>query len=137
MQRLETPFGFHSTAEEVTRGIDLTGKRAIVTGGGAGIGLETARALAIAGAEVTLAVRRPDAARSVVADLKEMTGNSALAVSPLDLADLRSVRAFVDDWRGPLHILVNNAGIMAVPDLQKTPQGSSYSSGPIISAISR
>jgi NAD(P)-dependent dehydrogenase (short-subunit alcohol dehydrogenase family) len=62
--RFTTPFGFHTTAAEVVAGIDLTGKKAIVTGGAGGIGAETARALAAAGASVTLAVRRTDAACS-------------------------------------------------------------------------
>ena len=120
---LTTPFGFHSTASEVIAGVDLTGKTAIVTGGAAGIGLETARALAAAGATVTLAVRRTDTAGSVAAELCASTGNPSIDVRHLDLSDLRSVRAFADDWKGPLHILVNNAGIMAVPQLEKTPQG--------------
>jgi NAD(P)-dependent dehydrogenase (short-subunit alcohol dehydrogenase family) len=120
---LTTPFGFHSTATEVAAGVDLTGKRVIVTGGAAGIGIETVRSLALAGAEITLAVRRPDAARPVAEELRKATGNAALEVRPLDLSDLRSVQSFVDDWTGPLHILVNNAGIMAVPELKKTPQG--------------
>ena len=123
MQRLATPFGFHSTATEVAAGVDLTGKRVIVTGGAAGIGIETVRTLALAGAEITLAVRRPGAARPVAEELRQATGNAALEVRPLDLSDLRSVQSFVDDWTGPLHILVNNAGIMAVPELEKTPQG--------------
>jgi pyruvate/2-oxoglutarate dehydrogenase complex dihydrolipoamide dehydrogenase (E3) component len=55
--RIVTPFGAGSTAADVVAGIDLTGRRAIVTGGASGIGVETARALAGAGAEVTLAVR--------------------------------------------------------------------------------
>ncbi|MFK3979960.1 SDR family NAD(P)-dependent oxidoreductase [Micromonospora sp. NPDC050397] len=61
MTRVETPFDFSSTAEEVAEGIDLTGRRVIVTGAASGIGVETARALAGAGAEVTLAVRNTDA----------------------------------------------------------------------------
>ncbi len=67
MHSLQTPCGFHSTAQEVARGVDLTGKRAIVTGGATGIGVETIRALAMCSAEVTLAVRRPEVAQSVVA----------------------------------------------------------------------
>ena len=62
MARITTPYAFHSTAAEVIDGIDLTGKQVIVTGGAAGIGIETARALAHAGATVTLAVRRPEIA---------------------------------------------------------------------------
>ena len=61
IERIKTPFGFSSTAEDVVQSIDLTGKHAIVTGGSSGIGIETARALAMAGANTTLAVRRPDA----------------------------------------------------------------------------
>ncbi|MEJ1938893.1 SDR family NAD(P)-dependent oxidoreductase, partial [Nostoc sp. NIES-2111] len=121
--RVRTPFDFHSTAAAVTEGVDLSGKRAIVTGGAAGIGLETSRALAAAGAEVVLAVRRPDAAEAVALQMRNDTRNNRIAVRPLDLSDLRSVAAFAEAWRGPLHMLVNNAGIMAVPELQKTPQG--------------
>jgi NAD(P)-dependent dehydrogenase (short-subunit alcohol dehydrogenase family) len=123
MQRFTTPYSFSSTASEVIAGVDLYGKRAIVTGGASGIGIETARALAQAGAEVTIAVRRPESARPVVEELRHSIGNPTIAIAMLDLANLESVTAFVDGWKGPLHILVNNAGIMAVPDLQKTPQG--------------
>ena len=123
MSRFTTPFGFHSTAAEVITGVDLAGKRAIVTGGAAGIGLETARALAGAGAAVTLAVRRPDAAVAAAKELRQFVGGPAVEVKHLDLSDLRSVEAFTSAWKGPLHMLVNNAGIMAVPELEKTPQG--------------
>ncbi|MEG3175371.1 SDR family NAD(P)-dependent oxidoreductase [Sphingomonas sp. RB3P16] len=123
MQRLITPFGFHSTAAEVAGDVDLMGKRIVITGGAAGIGLETARVLALAGAEITLAVRRPSAAERVAEDLRQQTGNVAIAVRPLDVSDLRSVRDFVEGWDGPLHVLINNAGIMAVPELERTPQG--------------
>jgi NAD(P)-dependent dehydrogenase (short-subunit alcohol dehydrogenase family) len=123
MSRFTTPFGFHTTAAEVIVGVDLTGKRAIITGGAAGIGIETARALSAAGAAVTLAVRRPDATAAAAEELRRSTGNPAVDVRYLDLSDLHSVRAFTAAWKGPLHILVNNAGIMAVPELEKTPQG--------------
>ena len=123
MSLLATPFGFRSTAAEVIRGIDLRGKRAVVTGGAAGIGVETSRALASAGASVVLAVRRPSQTESIAEDLRRSTSNPEVSVASLDLADLRSVRAFAEGWRGPLHILVNNAGIMAVPERQETPQG--------------
>ena len=123
MSRFTTPFDFHSTAPEVITGVNLAGKRAIITGGAAGIGIETARALSAAGAAVTLAVRRPDAAESAAEELRRSTGNPAVEVKYLDLSDLHTVRAFTAAWKGPLHILVNNAGIMAVPALEKTPQG--------------
>ena len=70
---ISTPFGFDSTAAEVAAGIDLNGKRAIVTGASSGIGIETARALAGAGAEVTLAVRNPDAGAQTVVDITATT----------------------------------------------------------------
>jgi NAD(P)-dependent dehydrogenase (short-subunit alcohol dehydrogenase family) len=120
--RITTPFTAESTAAEVIAGIDLTGRRAIVTGGASGIGVETARALASAGAEVTLAVRDLEAGKRTAADITESTGGNQVLVAPLDLADQASVAGFTERWDGPLHILVNNAGIMASP-LMRTSQG--------------
>ncbi|MGC4938262.1 SDR family NAD(P)-dependent oxidoreductase [Kribbella sp. DT2] len=120
--RVVTPFGAQSTAGEVIEGIDLTGKRAVVTGGGSGIGLQTARTLAGANAEVTLAVRNIEAGARAADDIIATTGNQRVLVAPLDLADLASVRDFVAAWQDPLDILVNNAGIMATPE-QRTPEG--------------
>ncbi|MFI5611129.1 SDR family NAD(P)-dependent oxidoreductase [Amycolatopsis sp. NPDC051903] len=115
---LTTPFTRESTAADVLAGVDLTGRRAIVTGGASGIGLETARALAQAGAEVTLAVRNVAAGDRVAAALP-----GTVTAAHLDLADRASVKAFTAAWRGPLHVLVNNAGIMALPELHRTPEG--------------
>jgi NAD(P)-dependent dehydrogenase (short-subunit alcohol dehydrogenase family) len=120
---IKTQFGFRSTATQVIHGVDLAGKRAIVTGASSGIGIDTADALAVAGAEVTLAVRRPEAGEEVAERIRESSGNPKVHVEKLDLADLDSVRAFVAGWAGPLHILVNNAGIMANPEVERTPQG--------------
>jgi NAD(P)-dependent dehydrogenase (short-subunit alcohol dehydrogenase family) len=119
MPRITTPFDAHSTAAEVIAGVDLTGKRAVVTGGASGIGLETARALATAGAQVTLAVRDTTAAERAAAGIDAGT----VHVARLDLADRATIDAFTASWDGPLHILVNNAGIMAVPELRRTPEG--------------
>ena len=113
---ITTPFTAESTAAEVIEGIDLTGRRAIVTGGASGIGIETARALAGAGAEVTLAVRNLAAGERTADDIIAATGNKQVLVAPLDLADRASVAAFTAAWEGPLHILVNNAGVMACPE---------------------
>jgi NAD(P)-dependent dehydrogenase (short-subunit alcohol dehydrogenase family) len=115
---ITTPFGFASTAAEVIAGVDLSGRRAIVTGASSGIGIETARALADAGAEVTLAVRDVSAGARVAADIG---GN--VRVAALDLSDLDSVDAFVAAWDGPLHILVNNAGVMAIQELTLSSSG--------------
>jgi NAD(P)-dependent dehydrogenase (short-subunit alcohol dehydrogenase family) len=119
---ITTPFTAQSTAAEVVAGIDLSGRRVIVTGGASGIGIETARALAAAGAEVTLAVRNLEAGHATAEDIMASTGNKQVLVAPLDLADQGSVASFVATWDGPLHILVNNAGVMASP-LTRTPQG--------------
>ena len=120
--RITTPFGAESTAAEVVTGIDLTNRRIIVTGGASGIGVETARALAGAGADVTLAVRNLDAGERTAEDIIATTGNTQVISAPLDLADRASVAAFAAAWDGPLHILVNNAGVMASP-LIRTPEG--------------
>ena len=121
MTRITTPFGHQSTAAEVVAGIDLSGRRAVVTGASSGIGVETARALARTGAGVTLAVRDVEAGRRVAADLAATTGNRNVDVarssSPIGRRSTRS-----PPGGGPLHILVNNAGIMAPPE-QYTREG--------------
>jgi NAD(P)-dependent dehydrogenase (short-subunit alcohol dehydrogenase family) len=120
-----TSFDASSTAADVLAGVDLTGRRAIVTGASSGIGAETARALAAAGAEVTMAVRNVAVGERLVdelqADLDPAAGR--LEVARLDLADASSVRAFAQAWSGPLHILINNAGVMALPTLTRSPEG--------------
>jgi NAD(P)-dependent dehydrogenase (short-subunit alcohol dehydrogenase family) len=121
--RITTPFGFTSTAAEVIAGVDLSSKRAIVTGASSGIGVETARALADAGAAVTLAVRNTESGERVAAEIREGTGNGAVTVGTLDLSDLSSVSAFVAAWSGPLDILVNNAGVMAIQELTLSASG--------------
>ena len=113
---ITTPFGFHSTAAEVLADVDLSGKQAIVTGAASGIGVETARALAGAGADVTLAVRNPQAGADIAAQITESTGNPAVHAAELELTSPRSIYRFVGSWRGPVHILVNNAGVMASPE---------------------
>lgn len=92
--------------------MDLTGLRAIVTGGSSGIGIETARALTAAGAEVTLAVRNTTAGGAVAEAIKESTGAIRPRVAHLDLADQIAVTSFVQAWNGPLHLLMNNAGLV-------------------------
>jgi NAD(P)-dependent dehydrogenase (short-subunit alcohol dehydrogenase family) len=113
---ISTPFDFHTTAAEVLDGVDVSGKRAIVTGAASGIGIETARALAGAGAAVTLAVRDTATGGEVAADIARTTGNEQVDVGALELTDPSSIDAFTGAWSGPLHILVNNAGVMALPE---------------------
>jgi hypothetical protein len=83
---------------------------------------ETARALASANAEVTLAVRNIEAGQRTANDIGSCTGNKQVLVAPLDLANQASISAFIANSNGPLHILVNNAGMMASPEL-RTPEG--------------
>ena len=104
-----------STALDVVRDIDLSGKLALVTGGASGLGLETARALAVAGALVTLAARDIRVGAVAAEDLNRAIGVDRVRAEHLDLASTASVRAFVQRWDKPLAILVNNAGIMACP----------------------
>lgn len=106
---IESGFTAASTTEDVLDGIDLTGRNVIVTAGHVGLGLETTRSLASAGANVTVASRNPAAARAAVA------GIDGVRVEQLDLIDPASVSAFAArhlDSGTPLHILINNAGIM-------------------------
>jgi NAD(P)-dependent dehydrogenase (short-subunit alcohol dehydrogenase family) len=120
-----TSYGPTTTAAEIVRGVDLHGRRVVVTGASSGIGAETARVLATAGADVTLAVRNLEAgtrvANGIAATLSAEGGE--LRVAPLDLADPVSVTGFVHAWTGPLHILINNAGVMALPELTRTASG--------------
>lgn len=126
--RITTPFGFATTAAEVLDGVDLRGRRALVTGGASGIGVETARALAAAGADVTIAVRDVVAGERVAGEIAaSLAGGAAgragaVHVAPLDLTDRGSIDALVAGWRGQLHVLVNNAGVMATPEA-RTPEG--------------
>ncbi|MFF3913397.1 oxidoreductase [Streptomyces sp. NPDC001852] len=96
---------------------DLTGRTAVITGANSGLGLATARALARAGAHVVFAVR--DLARGGAAAAK-VSGSTE--VRRLDLADLDSVREFAAGWDRPLDLLINNAGVMMLPE-QRTKQG--------------
>jgi NAD(P)-dependent dehydrogenase (short-subunit alcohol dehydrogenase family) len=106
---LGSGFAAASTAQDVVAGIDLTGRNVIVTAGHVGLGLETTRALAQAGASVLVASRNPQTAAAAV------SGIDGVTVDRLDLIDPASVDAFAARYRdsgGPLHILINNAGIM-------------------------
>ncbi|MFN3523473.1 MAG: oxidoreductase [Phenylobacterium sp.] len=116
MSRITSRFGAFTPAREVAAGHDLTGRTAIVTGGATGIGVETARALAEAGAEVTLAVRNLEAGMKAAAEINESAGAPRASTARLDLSSLASVAEFAEHWGdAPLHVLVNNAGVMACP----------------------
>lgn len=111
-------FDRKSTAEDVSAGIDLAGKHAIVTGANTGIGFETARALARCGCRVTLACRNlqkaADAKQEIERALPDIA-DDALQVVELDLASFDSIRKFATEFLGtgqPIHLLINNAGVM-------------------------
>jgi NAD(P)-dependent dehydrogenase (short-subunit alcohol dehydrogenase family) len=110
-------FGWQSTSDDVLRGIDLTGKRALVTGVSAGLGIETARALAAHGAEVIGTARDLQKARAATAAIHQAYGDRFSMVE-LDLASLASVAAAADALRAagkPLDLVIANAGVMATP----------------------
>jgi NAD(P)-dependent dehydrogenase (short-subunit alcohol dehydrogenase family) len=117
-QPIGSGFGYRSTAQEVVDGVDLSGKTAIVTGGYSGLGLETVKALAGAGAHVIVPARRPAQAEQVLADVPNTE------VDELDLSDLDSVRSFAQrflDSDRSLDILINNAAVMAAPEQRVGP----------------
>lgn len=110
---VNSPFGYRSTAGEVIDGIDLSGRCVVVTGGYSGIGTETVRAIAAAGAQVIVGARRTGQAHDV---LDALDGD--IAILPLDLADPASIDAFAEAVAGrtdTIDILINNAAIMASP----------------------
>ena len=109
-------FGAFTPARIVAGEHDLNGRNIIVTGGASGIGLETARALAGAGADVMLAVRDRSAGERAAVQINESIGADKVVAGTLDLASLSSVSSFVDAWSDqPLDVLINNAGVMACP----------------------
>jgi NAD(P)-dependent dehydrogenase (short-subunit alcohol dehydrogenase family) len=108
-------FGRETTAEEVARSADLSGRLAVVTGASSGIGVETARALARAGADVVLGVRDVVAGETVARAIADETA-SAPRVMALDLRELSSVADFADRVVGPVDLLIANAGVSKTPD---------------------
>ena len=107
---LGSGFGLRTSAHELVKGLDLSGKTAIVTGGYSGLGLETVRALASTGARVIVGARRPEVAAEGLADVA-----GKVEVAALDLSDPASIDQFAAGFSGPLHILINNAAEMACP----------------------
>ncbi|MGX7950983.1 oxidoreductase [Tsuneonella sp. HG249] len=112
-QPVGSPFGYRSTAREVLEGIDLAGRRVVVTGGYSGIGTETVRALAGAGADVVVGARRVEQAEKVLEQVQGSVG-----VLPLDLSDPASIdmfaKAVAARWDS-IDLLIANAAVMASP----------------------
>lgn len=107
-----TGFTAASTTGDVLKGIDLTGRNAVVTGGHVGLGLEVTRALSGAGAAVTVGTRDPDRAAAALSGIERV---EAVALDLLDPASVDAFAARYVETGRPLHMLINNAGIMAVP----------------------
>ncbi|HWM38572.1 MAG TPA: SDR family NAD(P)-dependent oxidoreductase [Streptomyces sp.] len=117
-RKIDSGFGAQSTTTDVLQGRDLSGSLALVTGGYSGLGLETTRSLAAAGARIVVPARRPSSARDA------LEGIAGVEVEELDLADLESVRSFAERFvasgRG-IDFMINNAGIMAAPESRVGP----------------
>jgi NAD(P)-dependent dehydrogenase (short-subunit alcohol dehydrogenase family) len=117
---LPTPFSAATTASEVLRGLDLSGREVIVTGGHGRLGREVTRSLAAAGAHVTVAARDPDRAAAVLAGL------DGVSIEQLDLADPGSIDAFGRRWIDAdrrLDVLINNAAVLGSRTLQRDSRG--------------
>jgi NAD(P)-dependent dehydrogenase (short-subunit alcohol dehydrogenase family) len=123
-----TKFGRSTTAIQAIEGHDLTGRTALVTGGNSGIGVETVRALAFAGAQVILCSRSVKAGEEVVQEIladKERPVKGTITIRQLDLADFASIKALAKSLAQDfpkIDLLILNAGIMACP-LSRTKQG--------------
>lgn len=123
-EQVPSRFGAHSTSDDVIAGINLTGKFAVITGGAAGLGKETGRALAKAGADIVIAGRNGAVLNAAVEELKS-SARGKVAGSELDLLSLKSVADFahaISDMGRPVDLLILNAAIMACP-LARSPDG--------------
>ncbi|KAK4349095.1 hypothetical protein RND71_031850 [Anisodus tanguticus] len=111
-------FGSASTAEQVTHAIDGSNLTAIVTGGASGVGLETARVLAMRNVHVIIAARNMEAANEAKQLILKDNNAARVDIEKLDLSSIRSVKAFADNFSAlnlPLNMLINNAGVMFCP----------------------
>ena len=111
-------FGRDSTTDEVLEGMDLSGRRFVITGAASGLGRESARALAAHGASVALLARSAERAEGAVAEVGAMVPSADLEAGVVDLGDLASIRAFADSYlagHDAVDVLMNNAGVMACP----------------------
>jgi NAD(P)-dependent dehydrogenase (short-subunit alcohol dehydrogenase family) len=119
---INSGFDRASTTVDIIKGVNLVGRVVIVTGGYSGLGLETARTLATAGARVIVPARDVERARKAISQI-----GGSMEVQPLDLTDPQSIddfaRNFVETGL-PLHLLINNAGIMALPELKRDALGN-------------
>lgn len=123
MTTIRSPLAPRADATDVLKTTDLTGRTAVVTGAASGLGVETVRALLIAGATVIMPVRDPVKGQQVADDLARETGNADVHVIQMDLSSLASVRAAAQAILAlapRIHMLINNAGVMATPEGRTT-----------------
>ena len=112
-------FGNATTTDEVLNGVDLTGRRVVITGAATGLGRESARALAAHGAALTVVARSAERAAGAVAELGQLVPDATFEPGVADLGDLATVRAFAEsylDSHDAFDLLINNAGVMACPE---------------------
>jgi NAD(P)-dependent dehydrogenase (short-subunit alcohol dehydrogenase family) len=112
---LVTRFGRETTAEEIARTADLRGRTAVLTGASSGLGAETARALAIAGADLVLGVRDLAKGEAVIRGI-EQEARGCVRPLHLDLSDFGSVLDFAEQIEGPVDLLIANAGVSKTPN---------------------
>ena len=118
-------FGADTTTDEVLEGVDMTGRRVLITGASGGLGEETARAMASKGAIVTITARDMPKGEAAAEKIRQSTGNPNIDVRELELSVPDSVRAFAADYladHDSFDLLINNAGVMARP-LGRTVEG--------------
>ena len=111
-------FSFESTTDDVLDGIDLSGRRFVITGAASGLGEESTRALAAHGASILMLARDPQKNADAAERVRAAVPDAELSIDTVDLADLASVRAFADrhlESGQPIDVLMNNAGVMACP----------------------
>lgn len=109
-------FGRDTTTDEVLGGMDLTGRRFLITGAASGLGRESARSLAAHGASVTLLARSPERAAGAVTEVGSLVDGADLEAGVADLGDMDGIRAFAESYlagHDALDVLINNAGVMA------------------------
>ena len=111
-------FSFESTTDDVLDGIDLSGRRFVITGAASGLGEESTRALAAHGASILMLARDPQKNADAAERVRAAVPDAELSIDTVDLADLASIRAFADrhlESGQPIDVLMNNAGVMACP----------------------
>jgi len=111
-------FGRNTTTDEVLEGMDLTGRRVVITGAASGLGRESARALAAHGAAVTVLARSEERAAGAKAEVEALVPGATVEAGVVDLGDLATVRSFADSYletHEAVDVLINNAGVMACP----------------------